>query len=123
MFSFLNLYYFFRHQGHFSGFFWFLGFSRLEKPPLGFKSSYCITCKCNEMFSRFRNHEFQHFFLQNLQIFEFIVSLLSLLSVYLSLLSFIQVFQPNRKSPLGFDNELLKNVCWPWIIYNFYHKF
>ena len=40
----------------------------------------------------------------------FVVSSLSLLSVYLSLLSFIQVFHPNCKSPLGFDNELLKNV-------------
>ena len=28
--------------------------------------------------------------------------------VYLSLMSNIQVFQPNGKSPLGLDNELLK---------------
>ena len=42
--------------------------------------------------------------------------------VRLSLLSFIHVFQPNRKSALAFDNKLLKNVCWPLISYDFYHK-
>ena len=37
---------------------------------------------------------------------------------FLKILTFIviiQVFQPNRKSPLGFDNKLLENFSWPWI--------
>ena len=95
--------------------------SRLDKPHLGFESSYCIISTCNELFFEVSTPQISEFSTK-LAIFNFFLtffaSLLSLLSVYLSLMSYIQVFQPNRKSPLGFVNELLKNVCWPWISYN-----
>ena len=108
----------------------FIGFlvspaSRVEKPPLGFDHrflysfvllmklnsfvSYCIFrifLLLTECFSGFEHHEFFLAFLK--KNFAFFFSILTFIVI-------IKVFQPNRKSPLVFDNELLENVSWPWI--------
>ena len=57
-----------------------------------------------ECFSGFENYEIEHFFFYKFCNFfqlTFVV---------------IKVFQPSRKSLLGFDNnKLLESVLWPWI--------
>ena len=43
-------------------------------------------------------------------------------SIFLTFIAIIQVFQPNRKSPLGFDNKLLENVFGHGLVFNFYYR-
>ena len=33
---------------------------------------------------------------------------------FLTFIVIFPVFQPDRESPLGFDNKLRENVFWPW---------
>ena len=40
---------------------------------------------------------------------------LAIFSNFLDIYCHNSVFQPKRKSPLGFDNKLLDNGFWPWI--------
>ena len=63
-------------------------------------------------------------FFQDLNL-AWILAFLTKFAIFLTFFVLIQVFQPNRKSPLGFDNKLMGNVFWPWIsfFYFYYHKF
>ena len=56
-----------------------------------------------EWFQHFNIANFSFFKKKNFAIFNFDIYVI------------IKVCQPNRKSPLGFDNKLLENVSWPWI--------
>ena len=50
------------------------------------------------------------FFLQNLVFFNNFFDIV-----------IIQIFQPNRKSPLGFDKELLEIIFGHGLVFNFYY--
>ena len=56
-----------------------------------------------ECFSKFQHNEFQRFFLKTCNFF-----------FNLTFIVIIKVFQPTRKSPLGFDKKLL-DIFFPWI--------
>ena len=96
----------------FSSFLKILSFFRFLQPQeprnllYGFTIGYCIVYKCNGMFFKISTPRIlATFFLQNLQFFvNFFWHLLPLFSI-ISCLVF----------PLGFDNQLLESVFWPWI--------
>ena len=90
-------------------FFYFSSFFRFIQPQeprnllwiltIGF----CIISKCNGMFFKISTTRILLFFCK------------TVFSVILTFFVIIQVFQPNRKSPLGFINKLLEFIFWPWI--------
>ena len=88
----------------------FLGFSSLKSSgtsPKGLAIGYCIVSKCNEMLFKISTPRI--LFLQNLQFF----------SIFSTFIVIIQVFQPNKNSPFGFDNKLLENV-FHGLVFNFF---